>query len=200
MAQTDNGTDRNISLVSGWNLIGYTSDTNLSLADTTFNNGTNSYTWAQALSNGKQQAYLAYYDSSPSTVSQRKYKYLSAENGLDDSAFRQGKGYWVYSNQSGNLTLPVIGGTLANQQYAYSKIRVSNGSLELSLTDAGNSTYNWIDLTFKYWGVNPNTKKYGFLDLNGVDDSEEGSKSTVSSQEGVWIKSLQDNIALIRQN
>ncbi|MFH1370802.1 MAG: hypothetical protein ABII09_05895 [Planctomycetota bacterium] len=47
---TEYSTYRNISVVAGWNLIAYTGDVNLSLADATFNNGTNSYTWAQALS------------------------------------------------------------------------------------------------------------------------------------------------------
>ena len=51
MKTTDNGTDRNITLNSGWNLIGYDSDVNLSLSAAKFYNATNSYTFAQAVQN-----------------------------------------------------------------------------------------------------------------------------------------------------
>ena len=192
MAQTDNGTDRNISLVSGWNLIGYTSDTNLSLADTTFNNGTNSYTWAQALSNGKQQAYLAYYDSSPSTVSQRKYKYLSAENGLDDSAFRQGKGYWVYSNQSGILTLPNVNGTASGATYQWDKLRFRNSAgVEKNITDARNLL--WLDTIFQYSDTSYGSFKY-------ISDDPDHDLNYIPYGKGIFIYSYYDNITLVREN
>ncbi len=58
----DFGTHRNITLVTdGWNLIGYSSDVNLSLEDVKFHNGSDEFTWQNAVANNKVQAYLAYY-------------------------------------------------------------------------------------------------------------------------------------------
>jgi hypothetical protein len=49
-----------LSIVDGWNLIGYSSnETNLSLSGANFTDDDETeYTWAQALSNNKQKAYL----------------------------------------------------------------------------------------------------------------------------------------------
>lgn len=112
MKNTEAGTDRNISLVAGWNLIGYAGDENLTLDNAKFTNSSGTqYTWANAVANNKVQAYLSYYDSSASAKSQRKYKYVaSSDLGMDDTKLVKGKGYWVYANQSGNLTLTGVGG------------------------------------------------------------------------------------------
>jgi len=169
----------------------------LSLANATFtlSNGTK-YTWAQALSNGKQQAYLAYYDSSSASLSERKYKYLSTESGLDDTAFRNKKGYWLYANQSGNLTLPGVGGTTSGQTYAYSKLRVMNSTgSEVSIADA--RTLGWL------FGTSPeNYINYKESDVWKYicEDEDLCHLVVLNSWQGYFIYSNQDNIILVRQN
>jgi len=194
MRQGDNNTDRNISVVAGWNLIGYSSiGKNLSLSSVTFTNSSGSFfTWANAISNNKVQAYLAYYDSSPTSPSERKYKYVATSDlGMDDTMLRSNKGYWIYMNESGNLTLPGVGGSYSNATYDVSKLRFSNGSLELSFSEAKNTTYNWIDDP-QYWGLNPPPpNNYDFVVL---------SSGNMNPWQGYFMYSNVDNLTLIRQN
>jgi len=193
--------DRNISLALGWNLIGYSSENvNLSLEDAVFTNSSgSSYTWAQALANNKQQAYLAYYDSSSALASGRKYKYLSTVSGLDDTAFRNKKGYWLYSNESGNLSLPGVGGSKSGESYEWGKLSFSNGSDELNVTDA-RDTYNWVmqgtgaQTYINYWDAAADVFYYI------CDNLDICEKTTLSSWEGVFVYSNVDNLTLIRQN
>ncbi|MFA5174575.1 MAG: LamG domain-containing protein [Candidatus Pacearchaeota archaeon] len=191
MNNTDTGTDRNISLARGWNLIGYSSDTSLNLANANFTNSSGSkYTWTNAVANNKVQAYGAYYDSSSATASQRKYKYLGT-SGVDKTAFENKKGYWIYANQSGNLTLPGVGGSLAGQTYQWSKLRFVNSSgSEKNITEAGSA--GWISTTLKYWDN-------GFKNLR-YDSEDPEIRSYISPYEGVFIKSNYNNITMIRQN
>ena len=183
MKTTEEDTDRNISLTAGWNLIGYSSnETNLSLSSATFHNGSNSYTWAEALSNGKQQAYLSYYDNN-ANANLSKYKYLSAVSGLDDTAFRNKKGYWIYSNVSGNLTLPSVGGSTSGQSYYVSELRFSNGSLEKTYLNA--IIADWIEIP-----------QYRDTDTN----SFQVVTGNLNSWQGYFFKSNIDNLTLIRQN
>jgi len=182
-------------------LIGYSSDTNVSLADVKFNDGSTEYTWDNAVSNSKVRAYLAYYDSSESNASQRKFKYVSTVSGADDTELRKGKGYWLYSNQSGNLTLPAVGGSTSGQTYDWSQLRFANSSgSEMNVTDA--DVAGWIfggtgaQTYINYW--DPNEGATG-----GWDEVSEGvnaDKSTLSSWEGYFIYSNVDNLTLIRQN
>jgi len=193
---TENDTDRNISLVAGWNLIGYDGDINVSLADATFHDGSQSYTWANAVSNNKLKNYLSYYDSSSTTASERRFKYLGPAN-VDDTAFRRNKGYWLYANEAGNLTLPGVGGSTSGQTYDWNKLRFSNGTDEMNIIDAGDA--GWVETTLQYWTLRSGpTPYYGFarIDDSGVTDS----KTSISSGEGVFVNSLKDNLILIRQN
>lgn len=179
----------------GWNLIG--SDVNFSLADVTFTNDSgNSYTWAQALTNNKLQAYLSYYDSSPATASSRKYKYLSTVSGMDDDSLRKNKGYWVYMNNSGNLTLPSAGGTWANATYNWDKLRFVNESgSELNITDADDA--GWI---FGGTGAQTYINYYDSGSFRQVSDHPLADEDTLSPWRGYFIYSNYDNITLIRQN
>jgi hypothetical protein len=117
---------------------------------------------------------------------------------MDKSSFEQGKGYWVYVNEAGNLTLSSVGGSLAGQTYAWNKLRFMNGSLELNITEAGNMTgssrqYMWIT-SFKYWGYTaPEDPDAGF-------DFIDMSSGNFNAWQGYFIKSNYDNITLIRQN
>jgi len=185
-----------ITLNSRWNLIGYSSNTSLDLANARFtNNSGSNFTWANAVANNKISPYFAYYDSSSALGSGRKYKYVATSDlSMDDTVLRNGKGYWVYANQSGNLTLPSIGGTLSGQNYPRSSIRISNGSLELSISEAGNSTYSWLISTLKYW--NTGSGDFKSIDTLGLG----GNKKNISSFEGVFVYSNINNLTLMRQN
>jgi hypothetical protein len=190
--ETESGTDRNVSLVSGWNLIGYDGDVNVSLSNTTVHNGSDDYTFSNAVASNKVKNYNAYYDSSSETASARKYKFLGP-SGVDDSSFRRNKGYWVYANESSNLTLPSAGGSASGQSYNWNKLRFSNGTDEKGIVDAG--TAGWIpsgaNNVLYYWDS-------GFKTICG--DLDDCNSISVSSFEGVFVNSSLDNITLIRQN
>lgn len=196
MASTDTGTDRNISLVAGWNLIGYAGNDSFALDDAMFTNSSGTQmTFATAVANNKLQAYLPYYDSSPTVASQRKYKYAAtSELGMDASNLERGRGYWVYANQGGNLTLPGAGGTLSGQTYAWSKLRFVNSSgAEKNITDAG--TVGWMQHeNIRYWNN-------GFKYIYQITDPDNPSdKEVISASEGIFMYSNQNNVTLIRQN
>jgi len=180
----------------GWNLIG--SDVNFSLADVKFiaSDGTE-YTWANAIANNKVQAYLAYYDSSPATASSRKYKYVATSDlGMDDTHLRQGKGYWLYANEAGNITLPGVGGTYSNATYAWNKLRFWNGSDEKNVTDAHDSGWifgSGVQGYINYWDA-------PLRQWKEVSDSDEADSTTLESWRGYFIYSNVDNLTLIRQN
>jgi len=195
MRQGDTGTDRNISLVAGLNLIGYSAIAeNFTLSEATFHDGTTEYTWAEALASGKQHAYLSYYDASSATASERKFKYVSTISGMDDTQLRNNKGYWIYSNVSGNLTLPGVGGSYSNATYGWSSLYFRNSSgVVKSISDAG--TANWLTTTLKKYGLVgtlPNgDPDYDFIDI---------SSGNLESWKGYFVYSNVDNLTLIRQN
>ena len=191
--------ERNITLVAdGWTLIGHSSDTNVSLADVKFTNSSGTeFTWAEAIANNTVQAYLAYYDSSSATASQRKFKYV-AISGVDDTKLTKDKGYWLYSNEAGNLTLPSVGGSYSNESYVWRKLRFVNSSgSEKNISEAGSA--NWVETTLQYWGWDPLMPPAGGYDFLTICSSG-CDKSTLSPWEGVFVKSLKDNITFIRQN
>ena len=151
---------------------------------------------------------MAYYDSSSSAASSRKYKYAATSDlEMDDSSLRAKKGYWVYANQSGNLTLPAAAGgasSSSGQTYQWNKLRFANGTVELNITQASNSTNAWISNVLYYYGCdsdawldcNTNKNHWQFLDIQGSG----GIKNNISSWEGVFVYSYKNNITLIRQN
>ncbi len=187
---TDSGTDRNISLVPGWNLIGI--DANVTINNSiTFTNDT-TQTWTNALASNKLQAYFSYYDSSPTNASNRKYKYATSLRGFDDTSLRKNKGYWVYANSTGNLTLPGVGGSLTNATYSWDKLRFWNGSDELNITDAGDE--GWLTTTLQYW--NTDEEDFGLIKSSPPPTG----KTTISSWEGIFVNSNIDNLTIIRQN
>lgn len=169
----------------------------LLLNNTKFINSSGSeFTWASAIANNKLQAYLAYYDTNVS-VSQRKYKYVATSDlGMDDTQLREDKGYWLYANEAGNLSLASVGGSLRNESYIWSKLRFSNGTSELNVTQAGSK--GWIQTSMRYWGKHPIKGTYEFLYISGTSGLL--TKTNMSSWEGVFVYSNQDNITLIRQN
>ena len=163
------------------------------------NSSGNRSSWKNAVANNKAHAYMAYYDSSPSQASQRKYKYAATSDlGMDDSSLRKGKGYWVYANQSGNLTLSSAGGSLAGQTYAWNKLRFRNSSgSELNITQA--QTAGWVNNgdSIQYWDTATDGFKYV---CSSLLDSQDCGSTSFSSLRGYFIKSATDNITVERQN
>jgi hypothetical protein len=146
------------------------------------------------------QAYLAYYDSSSANASERKYKYAATSDlAMDSSVLTKDKGYWLYANQTGNLTLPGVGGALANETYLWRKLRFYNGTEEKNVTDAGLGGEGWINEDdIRYWEKHPIKGTYEFLYISGTPGLL--TKTNISSWEGFFVYSNQDNITLIRQN
>lgn len=190
MHNTDSGTDRNITLAENWNMIGYSSSIPKNMSDVNFINPSgNSANWSTATSQGKVQAYLIYRENNVQ-------RYLAPlELGMTDYALRENKGYWTKVNQSGGGTfnMPGVGGSLSGQTYAWNKLRFSDGTTELNITDAG--TANWVDTTM--WYYNTTTKSHAAITGTPVEAWE---KSTFSPWEGVWIYSYKNNINMTRRN
>lgn len=104
------------------------------------------------------------------------------------------KGYWIYSNVSGNLTLPSVGGTASGQTYDWSDLRFMNSSgSEMNVTDAVSS--NWLQEDFQ---------RYEYVDVGmGQYDwrwVHYDSGDSLESWAGYFIYSNVDNLTLIRQN
>lgn len=196
MRRADSGTDRNISIVSGWNLIGYSSGNNVSIENIRYTNSSgSSYNWSNAVANNKINAYFAYFDNTPASPSERKYKYVATSDlGMDDTKLMPNVGYWMYANEAGNLTLPLVGGSYTNETYGYSRLRFWNGTTEVSISQAGLGGYSWIEDTFQYW----NTANSRFQYISSLNFGL--YKNTLTPWVGVFVWSNYDNITLIRQN
>jgi len=79
--------------------------------------------------------------------------------------------------------------SLSGQSYDILKLRFSNGTTELNITEAESA--EWLDINFQYWGwVNV---EYDFVYI-----SED--YFTIRSWKGYFVNSFKDNITLIRQN
>ena len=182
----------------GWNLIGYSAiANNFSLSSAVFTNSSNSYAWDDAVAAGTVQAYLSYYDSSPASAVNRKFKYVSTLSGFDDTQLRGNKGYWIYANSSGNLTLPNVGGSYENATYDWSRLYFRNSSgVVKGITGAGAS--GWVESNLQYTAGGT---AYTFKTICGTTSGLSGcDKTTIYSWEGIFIKSNFDNMTLIRQN
>lgn len=202
MATREASTDRNISLVQGWNLIGYSSnETNLSLSNAVFHNGSDNYSFTEAVTANKLKNYNAYYDSSSSLTSARKYKFLGP-SGVDDDAFRNKQGYWVYVNGSegGNLTLPGVGGSTSGQTFDWADLRVMNSSGgEKGIADAGGSV-DWITEQISYWDADLEDFRLVCSVIGLGGGSGNCLSTSFNSWQGYFIYSNKDNLTLIRQN
>jgi hypothetical protein len=191
MHNTNTGTDRNISLPQNWSLIGYSSDVVKNLSDINFvNSSGNSVNWSTSVSQGKAQAYLIYRENNVN-------KYVATPDlSMQDTALRQNKGYWIKINQlgGGNFSMPGVGGSLSGQTYDWSKLRFSNGTMELNISEASGVNYNWTQAKMYYY--NTATKQAEVID----DTGDPNTKNNISSWEGIWVLSKQNNINLIRRN
>jgi len=189
---TDTGTNRNISVANNsWSLIGYSSSVAKNLSDINFvNSSGNSVNWSTSVSQGKAQAYLIYRENNVN-------KYVATPDlSMQDTALRQNKGYWIKINQlgGGNFSMPGVGGSLSGQTYDWSKLRFSNGTMELNISEASGANYNWIQAKMYYY--NTATKQAEVID----DTGDPNTKNNILSWEGIWVLSKQNNINLIRRN
>ncbi len=85
-----------------------------------------------------------------------------ASSGVDSSQLEHLKGYWILTNEAGNLSLPGVGGSYENATYEWSRLRFWNGSGEVNVTDAFSSTYGWLSNSNKitYWDVEEGDFRY----------------------------------------
>jgi len=127
----DVGTDRNITLSTGWNLIGFSSNSSLNIANVNFTNSSGSeLSWQGAIDAGKVQAYLQYREGGTT-------KLLATQDlGADDYQLRNFTAYWLRANEPGNLTLVGVGGAPSGDTTNYVDLRFSNGTDILNATDA----------------------------------------------------------------
>lgn len=190
MSNTETGTDRNISVSSGWNLIGYSSNVSINLTETKFINSSGTkLNWSDAVSEGKVQAYLKYYENGVG-------RFVSTPDlNMHDYALRSNTGYWLYANEDGNFSLPGAGGTLSGQTYAWNSLKFYYSGTEKNVTEADDA--GWVFME-------------GFPYMYYYDVVEEdwdmvcGSapspcdKTTFSSWEGVFIWSNYDDVIMIR--
>ena len=193
--ETDTSTNRSIALVAGWNLFGYSSATPINVTHLNFTNSTAVVNWTKAVSQGKVLAYFYYRDNNV-------YRYSATPDlSMQDYALRQNRSYWTKiievcnSSQPCNISMPGVGGSLAGQSYEWNKLRFSNGSLELNITEADNATYNWIfmsgDSVFHYWDGGDRT----VCGTASCDDD-----TLYPWDKGYWIWVNQNNIQILRRN
>jgi hypothetical protein len=183
MTKTNTTGDRNISLVRGYNLIGYSSTNEKALSEAIFTNSSGyNYSWSEAVSNGKLKRFLPYWDRG-------KYRYLTTESGFDDTNFRN-RGYKIYANNDGVLTIPNITGSMSGETYNWSNLKFWNGSIMLNVTDAVDSS--WISSPL--YTINNGAWQY----IRG--NTMGGAKTYLTSFEGVFILGKRNNIELVRQN
>ena len=181
----------------GWTLIDHSAHSAFSIDNANFiaSDGTN-YSWANAVSQNKVYAYLAYWDSTAALAKDRKYKYSSLSTlGVDDSNLQPKTGYWVYATEAGKLNLPAVGGTLATETFAWNKIRFHNGTDELNASQA--VTAGWAHSAWNYTYIPGILGRPGSWTLNAITDY---NTFTLNPWQGYFIKSDYDNVTLIRQN
>jgi hypothetical protein len=99
----------------------------------------------------------------------------------------------VHSNASGTLTINTMGSNVG-ETFAYSDLRVSNGSVELSISQACNAPYDWVQCNLRYYYCDPEEGTCNFQPISNLF-----SKKTINPYEGVFVWGNQDNITLVRR-
>jgi len=134
---TSYNNEHNISLSAGLNLIGISSDNDLSQSNAIFTTPDGNFTTiANAIKNGYLQQQFAYYD--PSVNGYRFSPY-------HDSSLHAEKGYWINAAVPGILTFSNVvnaSSSSLNETYAWKDLLFSNGTVTLNITDAFNA--GWV--------------------------------------------------------
>jgi parallel beta-helix repeat protein len=194
------GKNKTIQVKKGWNLIGFSSDVNASLDNATFMNTTgDTDTFKNSAKKGKIQKYVGYMDrdtiNGGGSGNNKKYKFVGLSSAEDK--LKKSRGYWLYANEDGNLTIPDVGGSWDNETYRWSDLmftNCTNGYVEgvnctsLNITNAANATNGWIPNTaIYYWNT-----AMGYLPINIVQSA--------NPWQGYFIWSNKENITMLRQN
>jgi hypothetical protein len=183
----DSSSDINVSLSAGWNLIGYSSDVNVSLDNLTFTNSSGTRdTFTNSARAGKVQKNVAYIKGE--NTNSKKYSFVGKSNA--DAGLTKNRGYWIYAQQAGNVTLPGVRGSAKNESYKLSDLMFSNGTDELNVTDAYSA--GWIPNRIYYW--NPSVSAYSSYNilLSG--------STMLLPWDGYFVQTLKSNITMLRQN
>ncbi|VVB80716.1 Uncharacterised protein [uncultured archaeon] len=194
--QTENNEtsqDVNVSLSAGWNLIGYSSSANESTTGIDFVNDSGSKDdFVNSSKSGKVQRNIAYLTGSANA---QKYS-LVGKTGADANLTKN-RGYWVYANQSGNLTMKGVGGSAKNDSYKLTDLMFRNGSgVEKNISDAVRE--GWTDGYMWYYSAGGYDLVQNYEDLDFCEAS--GYKCRLSSWDGYFVKGLKNNITMLRQN
>jgi len=118
---------------------------------------------------------------------------------MHDYALRPGKAYWVYVNQSGNLTLPGVGGSPPQSQgqtFAFSSLMFHNGTKLANMAQVP-STYDWVFLIGDNAIYFRNTTLKTYKPICSIIGSCPTGKTTISPWEGYFIWSDYNNITMI---
>jgi hypothetical protein len=175
----------NVSLSTGNNLIGFPCKEAISTEDLLFNNGTASYDYETAIANGVLTSPLA-----------RSYNLDVAGGTHEISIIVPYTGYWVNVRSATTIIFNKENRcNLNGETFAYSDLRVSNGTDEKTIVEAANA--GWLSSSILlYWGWSEILEEYTWLTIRASG----GNKNTISPFEGVFIKSNIDNIYLIANN
>ncbi len=188
---TLDGTDRNISVEEGENIIGYSSNLSLNLSALIFINESGTiYNWSEAVAAGKVQRFLTYLEN-------RRYKYVGfPEDGMHDYALRPNKAYKVFVNEPGNITLPGVGGSPSSgEKFNWDNMHVYKSGTVTSINDMG-GTYDWLFLTGQNEFYYYTSTKDMYNTIYGGCLSPD-CKTLISPWEGYFIYSNEDNVELL---
>ena len=138
--KTNDYTDRNASVATGWNMIGYSADISYPVRNIKFtNNSGYSCYYNDCLGNGKIIGFYIYVAG-------------SSTSGLVSDILYKGDAFMIKMLQPGNLTFEKVGGGYASNSISVTDLRFSDGFTELNITDAGNDTYEWLTAITSFQG------------------------------------------------
>jgi len=136
----DENTDRNISLRKGWNMFGYSSDTEFLWINALVSDGV--FPIPAVMASGWLQPTIYYYDANV-------YRPVPTF----DNSLRRNKGYWIYAFKDDlTLILPSAGGSLIGNSCLWSDAQLENATEIKTLQDAQQA--GWLQGTIYYFDEN----------------------------------------------
>lgn len=194
---TDNNLDScwysspaSISFVSGYNLIGMSSDNNISINNVYFNG----YNYTDAKARGI-------------ITSVNVTTNISSLISSEATVLQKGKGYFIVGKTIGNMTLKGIGGSLSNDNVKLADlIFINSTGSRLNITQAVNAS--WFNSNSEHNTVyyyNSEAKSYNTVQADSDDDiciflEDSGETCYLKSWTGYAINSLYNNITVLRKN
>lgn len=164
--------DRNISVASGWNLLGNSALRRIYVDEIDFTNSTQTYT--TPFEDG--------YISNISVQRDGEEITLTTGTGTETDYIKPNEGYWLYSLSDGNITIPDIGGGKTSLSLNWDDLKFRNESSGevLNITEAISNS--WID-DIQYWNI--------------TQEDFATENNSLNSWQGYFINSTQENITLI---